>query len=230
MKSVRVFVLLICVVFFVVHSLPFRRKRWVSVLTLEDNPYAARVKNVKHLLSLGLDVFYGSFGADVKCRALLKREGILVSPSYWRGGGKIGAGKVGHWCSVLRFLFECKRRAVSLCIFVEDDMKLSSSEVLTLKEAPLKFSRPIGRLGRPGGETITAFNASLIDVVLDQVRSRGILNPFDVMFNALGFYERVLSLGHLLDPSNKKSTSLIRTMDVLNITDFNRVLQTSPIL
>ena len=99
--------------------------------------------------------------ADDSCVDLLKEHKIRVSERYWQGEGAIHGRKAGHWCSFLRFLVECKSRLVSVCVSIEDDLRLEKQELMRKLDKLLQkdWDTPTMRHG-PGMNTIVAYDRS----------------------------------------------------------------------
>jgi hypothetical protein len=177
-----------------------------------------RRSNVAQLLRHpSVRLFEASWGADEECRRFLAAHGITISPAYWHGEGHILGGKIGHWCSFLRFLRDCDRNART-CISIEDDVVLSRVELDAILRHPVA-SKPMLRLGPKGcTDCVVLYDPKRCDELFRQAHT--ITNPVDVFFSPN--YSRGTYHGTMLDPSNHPRTSIIRSLPRLNIEAFNR--------
>lgn len=86
--------------------------------------------------------FNASYYIDESCRTILRKMAISISPDYFsdeKGYGYIHAGKVGHWCSFLRFLLYCQSANVKACVWIEDDILLSKKGIDQISGETFKF-------------------------------------------------------------------------------------------
>lgn len=84
------------------------------IVTLPVHAYfnPERLNNVHSITSQfpEVTVFRASHYLDVSCLTTLSNMHVTVSPLYKsdeKGIGWVHAGKIGHWCSFLRFIVEC---------------------------------------------------------------------------------------------------------------------------
>ena len=165
------------------------------------------VSNLKKVLP-NAKLYKGSVGYDDSCKNILKEIGVRFKDHYWNGWDYIPEGKLGHWCSNLRFAKYCN----DVCVLIEDDVLLDKSSV----EAMYKFIKedwntPILCLGK-SGDMINVWNGHKREQIFDAARS-GIDNPMDIFLNSKHLYTSKGSLGKLLDPTNSASSSIIRSMN-----------------
>tara|TARA_B100000780_G_scaffold114974_1_gene80622 strand:+ start:187 stop:2085 length:1899 start_codon:yes stop_codon:yes gene_type:complete len=188
---------------------------------LVPNPMSTRTHVSVHILTTGsrdisallhqlpnARVFKGSVGYDQSCQNILQVIGVKFKERYYGTLDYIEEGKLGHWCSNLRFARQCR----GICVLIEDDIVLNDKDVIQIKEALFqKWSTPILALG-PHGDTINVWNGSDTERVFESVRS-GIDNPTDHFFKERHFYtQRNVSIGKLKDVTNSQDTSIIRSM------------------
>lgn len=174
---------------------------WCAVITSSTANDTVRRKNVEDLRRLEprMEIFEASVGADVACRSFLSTEGI-----YFRHQGyghdrleKMFAGKVGHWCTFLRFVKACSEKAVQACVGVEDDIALNQTEWsnITRDVKTMMFVDPVTALGPISNysdysDYINAYDPSKGDNLLKLVRDEGIENPTGVNFESIGKQQR----------------------------------------
>jgi len=201
---------------------------WWAVITHSTNAPSDRKANVAHLQRNGpfINIFEASWGGlDRSCTTFLKKHNIRVSPKYWHGEGNVEEGKIGHWCSFLRFLVECQSKPVDFCVSIEDDLKLDRYEIAKLN-ALLEFHSsptPMERFG-PGMDTLVVYDRKQVHLMIQDVKIQQIVNPVDNMFTQLGYYSRAAEEYGQLINDNSQETSLIRTMRQLDISEFNTVV------
>lgn len=166
-------------------------------------------RDIANLLRLwpNAHIFKGSVGYDQSCKNILQDIGVRFKERYYGTLDYIEEGKLGHWCSNLRFARMCH----GICVLIEDDIVLSNRDVLKMKEAiNEKWSTPVLAVG-PSGDTINVWNGSDTERVFEAVRT-GIDNPTDIFFRLRHFYTERRSIGRLKDRTNSDETSIIRSM------------------
>lgn len=154
-----------------------------------------------------IHIFPASWGASNECKAFLYDNEIRINPSYYHNAGEIHEGKVGHWCSFLRFIRECEQSPYRRCMFIEDDVVLSPSEIPQIEKylQNIQFQKPILSIGPGGSDRINVFDRKQIPQIWDSVRKDDIKNPTDLQLKPLYQYAR--QFGHLLDPQRSRSGS-----------------------
>ena len=170
-------------------------------------------------------IFKGSIGYDKSCQDVLKKIGVRFKDHYYDTLDYIEEGKLGHWCSNLRFIQDCNH----ICVLIEDDVILTDADVIALrKESKVPFHTPVMRLGQY--DDINVWNSEHATKVFDAVRE-GIDNPTDLFFEKRHFYTRRKRIGKLVDPTHSTAGSIIRSMQKkLKLTQLNIDLNKDDIL
>lgn len=208
---------------------------WAVISSNRTSP--ARRKNVKDMRQTApfVEIFPGSWGADKVCLQFLSSHHILISPNYWNGAGFIEEGKVGHWCSFLRFMSACHERPkTNWCVWIEDDVVLDQSDFEHLNtilsnytNRKVAISAPILRLG-PCCDRVNAINPLLVDKLLEIPQKKMIYNPTDLVYSNEGAYAVVAKIGKMLEGSDFAHNSIIRSgFGMVNITQFNDIIRES---
>jgi len=174
--------------------------------------------------------FPTNWGFDASCRETLRQEHVSVHEHYAGGslGGYIEAGKLGQWCTVLRFLRHCAETHGRVCVSIEDDVVVSPDEVFNLTQVvqTLTFDTAMVRLGpKSCTDCIVAYDPTTCLELVQLVQRHTIDNPTDLLFGWYKHYTRGPYFGHLLDPSNSPKTSLVRSLGMLSIRSVNKNIQ-----
>lgn len=175
------------------------------------------VSNLKKIIPTA-KLYKGSIGYDESCKSILKEIGVKFQDHFWKKNRNyLKEGKLGHWCSNLRFAKDCN----DICILIEDDVLLNTHEVKyiykTIKE---DWTTPVLRLGK-SGDMINIWNGLMKERIFDAVRS-GIDNPMDIFFANHHLYTSRKGIGTLSDPTNDNLSSIIRSMDnKINLKELN---------
>ena len=161
--------------------------------------------NVKKMAVLlpELSVFTGSDLIDKSCVDILNELGVIVSQNYEmdeKGKGWVHLGKIGHWCSFLRYMKHCNESRAVVCVWIEDDVFLNSEKVKKLKKEVSQFESqvskpPIIRLG-PGDSVH----------LIDGKSSSTILQRFSRPFQIEQPVDRALVTTGLVTKHNTKQT------------------------
>ena len=169
-------------------------------------------------------VFQGSVGYDASCKRILREKKVRFAKTYYGTVDSIEEGKLGHWCSHLRFAAQC----VGVCVLIEDNAVLSSADVTALHDAVQQgWDTTILQLGI-SGDVINAWNGSRTNVLFEAVQQSGIDNPSDLFYDSLHMFTKRGPIGTIKDPSNSAKISLIRSMPrLLKLADLNAELSTS---
>ena len=181
-------------------------------------------RDISHLLDVlpRAQVFQGSVGYDASCKRILREKKVRFAKTYYGTMDAIEEGKLGHWCSHLRFAAQCV-----VCVLIEDDAVLSSADVTALHDAVQRgWDTTILQLGI-SGDVINAWNGSRTNVLFEAVQQSGIDSPSDLFYNSLHMFTKRGPIGTIKDPSNSAKTSLIRSMPrLLKLADLNAELHT----
>ena len=174
--------------------------------------------------------FPTNWGFDASCRETLRQEHVSVHEHYAGGslGGHIEAGKLGQWCTVLRFLRHCAETHGRVCVSIEDDVVVSPDEVFNLTQVvqTLTFDTAMVRLGpKSCTDCIVAYDPTTCLELVQLVQRNTIDNPTDLLFGWYKHYTRGPYFGHLLDPSSSPKTSLVRSLGMLSIRSVNKNIQ-----
>jgi len=184
------------------HTYEHKDKISIHILTTGD-------RDIHHLKQKipNAHIFRGSVGYDESCKNILVDIGAQFKKYYYGTLDYIEEGKLGHWCSNLRFAQDCN----GLCVLIEDDIMLNAKDVTILQETlQHPWTTPVLALG-PSGDTINVWNGSATKRVFEIVRE-GINQPMDLFFNSHGIYTKRGPIGTLVDTSNSAKTSIIRSM------------------
>lgn len=204
---------------------------WMAIVTDLNRTNADRRANVINLRrrSPQIHIFPASWGASDECKAFLYDNQIRVNLSYSHGSGKIEEGKVGHWCSFLRFITECELSLYKRCMFIEDDVVLSPSEISQIVRhlQIVTFQKPILSIGPGGCDRINVFDRKQIPQIWDYLGNDGITNPTDRQLEPL-YQSTGRRFGYLLDPNNQRSSSVIRNSRMLDIQTLNQEIDDVP--
>jgi len=149
-------------------------------------------------------IFKGSIGYDNSCKDILRDVGARFLNRYYSTLDYIEEGKLGHWCSNLRFARSCH----GLCVLIEDDVIMNDEDVKQIyANLKIPFNTPILRLGEY--DDINVWNSSKIWKIYEAVQN-GIDNPTDLFFEKLNYYTKRGPIGRLTDPSHSSEQSIIR--------------------
>lgn len=181
-------------------------------------------RNVSHLLSTlpHARLFWGSVGYDASCKRVLRKHKVRFGPRYYHNSmDSIEEGKIGLWCSQLRFAARCTK----LCMLIEDDAVLSDTDVRRLYKS-VQTPWPTTILKLAAYNTINVWNGSRTGALFDAVK-QGIRNPADMTFESLNMYTFRGPIGSVKDPTHSAGTSLIRSptlKKLIKLQDVNKDL------
>jgi hypothetical protein len=172
---------------------------WRVITTTTEDP--ARKANVQNILSLKpslIQVMAGNNGFDLDCVLYLNENGIRVSKSYYHGeSSTIHAGKLGHWCTFLRFL-DLVDESGKKGVWIEDDVILELKDIDDIMQA-INGEHTKAQVRMSGGDGVVLIsNAS---EMLKMIKNLEITDPVDVFYSAHDMVEMV------------SQTSLIKKMD-----------------
>lgn len=190
----------------------------VHILTTGERDISRLVGQLPHA-----QLFRGSIGYDDSCKRILKQKHARFAKRYYGTMNAIEAGKLGLWCSQLRFADMCQ----GLCMLIEDDAVLSDQDIAQLYTSTQRpWSTPILQLARYN--TINVWNGSRTAVLFEAVQ-QGIKNPADVTFSSLKMYTNRGPIGTIADPTHSAKHSLIRSSAgkrLLKLASLNEELKT----
>jgi GR25 family glycosyltransferase involved in LPS biosynthesis len=186
-----------------------------------------RRQNVDRILGLDARIhqFHGNNGFDENCQSLLRSLRIFVDRSrYYDASGGIRSGKLGHWCSFIRFLQKARLEGGGRGVWIEDDVVLTERHVEQI-DAILRSKRkykPIVRLSSYAYGNDGVLIVFDVHKILQPILENGIVNPTDVTYEALDYYDRITPLWVL---RRLLSESTITTTETLDISVVNALLQ-----
>jgi hypothetical protein len=175
---------------------------WRVITTTNSN--VDREKNIDRILSLRqplIEIMLGNSGLDINCVRYLDDNGIRVSKTYWNGQtDKIHTGKLGHWCSFLRFLDSIHESGKSVGVWIEDDVGLTNADIDNIIAIMNQdHKKPEIRMSAGDGVVIV-FDALQM---LKLVKHREITNPVDVFFSNHGMVEIAPALTFIKNEYNQ---------------------------
>ena len=141
-----------------------------------------RLNNVKQITTEWpeITVFDASHYLDAGCLSILKRMNITVSPQYksWEGVGWVHAGKIGHWCSFLRFATFCDNAEAEFCVWLEDDIRMTASLFRIIRSHVKEYGTPLVALGK--GDEVNVLVGRHMQQLLRHFTNYTIVSPLDV--------------------------------------------------
>lgn len=184
-----------------------------------------RTRNVERILkslNISIEVLNEYKGIGNNCTNLLYKENIRINPKYFDGSGLIQSGKLGHWCSFLRFLKVLNSSNAEIGIWIEDDADLQPEHVNSIKahiySKDIKPAYPITRVSI--ADTVLVIQKSGFKSMWDPLVRNGILYPTDIFYKNLGLVlEKNLQISRI-----KTNNSTISSTISLNITNLNRII------
>lgn len=199
---------------------------WFSVTMLTTSnfsTYSQRQLNVEAIQRYipKINILNGSRGLDETCCSILNELGIRVSALYntWEMGvGWIHEGKVGHWCSFLRFLKLCTIRKETYCVWLEDDCVLNE-ERMRLVHQHLSTKKLILALGE--GDEVNVVSQENAVKLLQFYHGYSIALPFDLATR----HDKIREDAHLFDArlfhSPYESTIVCKQCRILHYKEAN---------
>jgi hypothetical protein len=176
---------------------------WRVITTATRDP--ARQANVYNILSLDpplIKVLVGNQGLDNDCILYLSDNGIRISKSYYNGKtNSVHSGKLGLWCSFLRFL-DLVQESGKTGVWIEDDVLLKPKHIEEIMQiiqgthtkAEIRMSH--------GNGVVVIKNASQM---LEVVKNLEITNPVDVFYASHDMVEDVASKSSIEKMTNVTS-------------------------
>jgi hypothetical protein len=194
---------------------------WRVITTANTAP--ARQANVQNILSLKpplIQVMIGNNGLDVDCVLYLNESGIRISKKYYHGeSSTIHSGKLGHWCTFLRFL-DLVQESGKSGVWIEDDVVLELKHIgeimQIIHDNPTKAEI---RMSAGDGVVIIKNASQMIQVV----KNSEITDPVDRFYDSHGMVH-VVSQGSLIQKM-KNVTSGITTTIQYPIDLVNKMIQ-----
>lgn len=120
--------------------------------------------------------FHASLGVDESCCSILRSQNMTIGGRYYSdemGVGWVHMGKIGNWCSFLRFLQHCSsEQKYESCVWIENDVLVTDS----MLSAILKVSADM-KQGIEGFPVVHLYGTWEV-VVVQRRRARDILSRF----------------------------------------------------
>ena len=208
-----------------------------AVVTVNSNGSTVdrRFHNVRIMQNLWprLAIFTGSYLLDTSCVAVLRQMGVKVSANYTtteRGVGWIHTGKIGHWCSFLRFLLHCNQSSAPVCVWIEDDVRLNQHHIARIRDeargilaGPAKY--PIVSLGI--GDQVNVIDTRFLASLLRRFsRPFEILKPLDSTLRGANItnHKKVFNQNDFLGIGAKTSSIVCATCPIQTVASVNELL------
>tara|TARA_B100001540_G_scaffold244487_1_gene219525 strand:- start:213 stop:887 length:675 start_codon:yes stop_codon:yes gene_type:complete len=180
--------------------------------------------------------FNASYQLDASCVSILKYTHITVSAYYYseeRGVGWIHAGKVGHWCSFLRYMYYCNTSNAVVCIWIEDDFKLSADNIHKIESEAANIAKTnnnryaVISLGL--GDEVNIIDSRLLHLLFNQFHNFEIRNPLDITLRTthLGKVKRVFDKHDRIFVGKETSTLVCPRCELLSVQTVNQLINTS---
>ena len=164
------------------------KKCLYAVITLPSystvtNSGVQRMKNIKKIRTMipSSVQFNASYNLDDSCLEVLNIMRIRISANYYsdeRGKGWIHGGKVGIWCSFLRFLRLCNQSSFDFCVWMEDDLILNSNTKKEIQNHLKESNFPVISLG--DGNVLNILIKKNLPRLLTALTNREIQYPLDI--------------------------------------------------
>jgi hypothetical protein len=188
---------------------------WRVVTTTTPDP--ARQANVQKILSLNpplIHVMAGNNGFDLDCVLYLNENGIRVSKSYHQES-TIHAGKLGHWCTFLRFL-DIVQESGKTGVWIEDDVLLELKDIDNIMQV-INGDHKKAEVRMSGGDGVVVINNA--SEMLQLVKNLEITDPVDVFYSVRDMVETVSATSYINKMKNVKSgitTTIQYPIDLVN--------------
>jgi hypothetical protein len=172
---------------------------WRVITTTTPDP--TRQANVQNILSLKpplIQVMVGNNGLDLDCILYLYEDDIRISKTYYHGeSGTIHSGKLGHWCTFLRFL-DLVQESGKIGVWIEDDVMLELKHIEEIMQIVHdNHTKPQVRMSAGDGVVVIKNASQMLQVVINSE----ITDPVDLFYDSHDMVQVV------------SSTSLIKKMD-----------------
>ena len=206
-----------------------------DILNITVNTGKERRINVQKSLNVWpkLQTFKASYQLDESCISVLRQMKISISDKYYsdeKGVGWIHAGKVGLWCSFLRYLSYCKQSRAVVCVCIEDDFLLSpvniakiEAEAMHIATSPAKHS--IVNLGLHN--EVNVIDARKLDSALRYFWNFKISQPLDhtIWKSKLGVAKRVFNKEDRIFVGKTSSTLVCPTCQIHTVSSVNALIR-----
>jgi hypothetical protein len=180
--------------------------------------------------------FNASYQLDASCVSILKYTQITVSAYYYseeRGVGWIHAGKVGHWCSFLRYMYYCNTSNAVVCVWIEDDFKLSAHNIHKIESEAANIAKTnnnkyaVISLGL--GDEVNIIDSRLLHLLFNQFHNFEIRKPLDITLRTthLGRVRRVFDKHDRMFIGKETSTLVCPTCKLISVKTVNQLINTS---
>lgn len=154
---------------------------WVTIITPQPLHVQNDVHRERHVRALlqkypFIQRFAASYGIDTSCQNILRLQKITIGSAYYSdeiGHGWVHPGKIGNWCSFLRFLRACgEKRGFKTCVWIENDVNVTDSMLQTILNVSSDMMRGVETFPvvHPGGTWEV--------VLVHQTQARDILGRF----------------------------------------------------
>ena len=163
---------------------------WYAVVTCtvtKNRNDELRLQNVKAMQELWpeVEIFNASHHIDASCLRVLSDLNITVSEKYFsdeKGMGWVHTGKIGLWCSFLRFVLSCQHKEKHACVWFENDLvmtyDLKNAIVAKTNEALIsRDERPILHIG--AHNEVVIISRRYIFKILQKFSNYSIKTPLD---------------------------------------------------
>lgn len=170
-----------------------------------------------------MQVFQASHNLDASCIDILRKLNVTVSPKYYseeRGYGWIHGGKIGHWCSFLRFISHCAEIGYGFCVWMEDDLKLTNKMVGQIKTNLKDGGMPIVSLGV--GDEANIIIGCRVQDLLNVFKNYEIQYPLDLAMMHSGYRDSKKIFDGRLFHDRKDSTLVCPDCELLYYADINK--------
>lgn len=155
-------------------------KIWFTIITpffkVTENDFA-RDRHVKSIIQKHpfFERFNASYHIDQSCCSILKKQNMTISAKYYsdeKGFGWVHTGKIGNWCSFLRFLDLCATKtSKTSCVWIENDVKVTEAmlEIIIQADETIRRGKEKHAILQPGN----SFEVIIINqkLALDALKS-----------------------------------------------------------
>jgi hypothetical protein len=174
-------------------------------------PDPARQANVQNILSLKpglIQVMVGNDGLDLDCILYLNENGIRISKSYYHGAATtIHSGKIGHWCTFLRFL-DIVQESGKSGVWIENDVILELKHIEEIMQI-IRAKPAKAEVRMSAGDGVVIINNA--SQMLQVVKNAEITDPVDLFYD---FHEmvQVVSQGSLIQKIENVMSGITTTI------------------
>lgn len=203
---------------------------WYAVVALPSYDLYPKTGNLRRdniarmkLVLPETQVFQASHNLDASCIDILRQLNVTVSPKYYseeRGYGWIHGGKIGHWCSFLRFISHCAEIGYGFCVWMEDDLKLTNEMVGQIKTNLKDGGMPIVSLGV--GDEANIIIGCRVQDLLKVFKNYEIQYPLDLAMMHSGFRDSKKKFDGRLFHDKRDSTLVCPDCELLYYADINK--------